>query len=240
MSTFLLRLQPLSWYLPPTLASTIQSSSLTSFNCNSSSTRSGTFLLCLNSTSNLLTQSSSLSSLNSLSTWSGTFLPYLSSTSNLLTQSSSSVISNNSKLFQLATVASNNFPLRAAVAQSNKSSSSRLAKLVLVNQDGTPHPAQVFYDWNTNLDWWKHHISTLSFVIPRNWRKQERRLGEIKAVLLEEKLGCLARKTLFPEMTLSFLSRLTLLLEKEMGCLKSRRLVAGSTRLWRRAPLSTW
>ena len=156
MSTFLLRLQPLSWYLPRTLASTIQSSSLTSFNCNSSSTRSGTFLLCLNSTSNLLNQSSSLSSLNSLSTWSGTFLPYLSSTSNLLTQSSSSVISNSSKLFQLATVASNNFPLRAAVAQSNKSSSSRIAKLVLVNQDGIPHPAQVYYDCNINFacnDW---------------------------------------------------------------------------------------
>ena len=211
MSTFLLHLQPLARHLPRTLATT----------------------------SNLLTQSSSLTSPNSLSTWSGTFLPCLRSTS-LLTQSGSSVISNSSKLFQLATVASNNFPLRAAVAQSNKSSSSRLAKLVLVNQDGTPHPAQVFYDWNTNLDWWKHHISTLSFVIPRNWRKQERRLGEIKAVLLEKKLGCLARKTLFPEMTLSFLSRLTLLLEKEMGCLKSRRLVAGSTRLWRRAPLSTW
>ena len=114
-------------------------------------------LSCLSSTGSLVmirssSLTSSLTSRSSLSAMSGTFLPCLGSTNSLLTRPSSlNLLSSNTRLFQLATVASNNFELRRKVAQSNKSSS-RLAKLVLVNQDGIPHPAQVFlYDFNANV-----------------------------------------------------------------------------------------
>ena len=53
-------------------------------------------------------------------------------------------IGSSSKLFQLAIVAECNRRHLGSIAKNN--SSSRSARLVLVNQAGLPHPSQVFFD----------------------------------------------------------------------------------------------
>ena len=72
-------------------------------------------------------------------------------------------IGSSSKLFQLAIVAECNRRHLGSIAKNN--SSSRSARLVLVNQAGLPHPSQVFFDL---ISTWTQTLveSGLNVVVP--------------------------------------------------------------------------